>query len=182
VVGQVVGLHFSHSCCLFFCICIYRYSKPIIFDVLVHTILTYIYIYMLLNCTYRNNNTNTPFFFVDGHRMWTKAYMNDDNIQMLIFLIIFFFSINITNGINQNTINLPLDNQSLPIENLLNEQYDNRQMTSNRTPSIRPWKKSNSIEMLKKMIGNRQRSATTSRTLPSTTITSTLHVSRISLP
>ena len=45
VVGQVVGLHFLAQ--LLF-ILFYRSSKPIIFDVLVHTILTYIYIFFLI--------------------------------------------------------------------------------------------------------------------------------------
>ncbi|CAF1460746.1 unnamed protein product [Adineta steineri] len=97
--------------------------------------------------------------------------MNDDNIQMIIFLIVFFFSINITNGINDTRTNITLFNNSLPIENLLNQQYDNRHMLSNRTSSIRPWKKSNSIEILKKMIANRQRSLINNRTLTSTSIT-----------
>jgi len=116
--------------------------------------------------------------------MWTKDYMNDDNIQMLIFLIIFFFSINITNGFIDNTTNITLYNQSLPIEKLLNQQYDNRQMTLIRTSTIRPWKKSNSIEILKKMLANRQRSATNNRTLPSTNVTSMSHFfsSHISFP
>jgi len=112
--------------------------------------------------------------------MWTKEYMNVDNIQMLIFLIIFFFSINITNGINDNTTNITLYNSSLPIEKLLNQQYDHRQMTLNRTPIIRPTKKSNSIAILKKMIANRQRSTINNRTLSSTTVTSMLHFSHIS--
>ncbi|CAF3582983.1 unnamed protein product [Adineta steineri] len=103
--------------------------------------------------------------------MWTKEHMNDDNIQMIIFLIVFFFSINITNGINDTRTNITLFNNSLPIENLLNQQYDNRHMLSNRTSSIRPWKKSNSIEILKKMIANRQRSLINNRTLTSTSIT-----------
>jgi hypothetical protein len=112
--------------------------------------------------------------------MWTKEYMNDDNIQMLIFLIIFFFSINITNGINDNTTNITLDNKLFPIEKLLNQQYDNRQVILNRTPTIRPWKKSNSIEIIKKMIANRSRSTTHNRTLTSTNVTSMLHFSYIS--
>jgi len=107
--------------------------------------------------------------------MWTKDYMNDDNIQMLIFLIIFFFSINITNGSIDNTTNIILYNQSLPIEKLLNQQYDNRQMTLIRTSTIRPWKKSNSIEILKKMLANRQRAAINNRTLSYTNVSSMSH-------
>ncbi len=185
MVGQVVGLHFLHSCCLFYYIHIYRSSKPIIFDVLVHTILTSTYIYMLLNCTYKKNNNNNNatihllsfLLFLDGHKMWTKEFLNDDNIQMIIFLLIFFcFTIDLTNGIIDNTTTNPTsDKNSLPIEKLLNQQYDNRQMTLNRTTSsssMRPWKKSNSIEILKKMIANRQRTAINNRTSMSTSLTS----------
>jgi len=121
-------------------------------------------------------------FFVDGHRMWTKGYMNDDNIQMLIFLIVSFHLINIINGIDENTTNSTLLNYSLPIDKLLNQQYDNRQMTLNRTNDFRPWKKkSNSIEILKKMIANRQRLAINNRTLPFTSITSMLDFPQISI-
>ena len=99
---------------------------------------------------------------------------------MLIFVIILFFSIDITNAINENTTNITsLNNYSLPIEKLLNQQYDNRQITSNRPSNIRPWKKSNSIEMLKKMIANRQRSAINIRTLTSTSVTSMFHILEI---
>jgi hypothetical protein len=107
--------------------------------------------------------------------MWTKEFLNDDNIQMIIFLLIFLFSIDITNGINDNTtINITSDKNFIPIEKLLHQQYDNRQMTLNRTTSssIRPWKKSNSIEILKKMIANRQRSAINNRTSITTSLTS----------
>jgi hypothetical protein len=113
--------------------------------------------------------------------MWTKGYMNDDNIQMLIFLIVSFLLINIINGIDENTINSTLLNYSLPIDKLLNQQYDNRQMTLNRTNDFRPWKKSNSIEILKKMIANRQRLAINNRTLPLTSITSMLDFPQISI-
>lgn len=114
--------------------------------------------------------------------MWTKkSSMNDDNISMLIFLfIIFFFSINLTNGIN-NTNNNITNNQSLPIEKLLNQQYDNRQIIFNRSSTFRPWKKSNSIELIKKLIANRPRSTSNNRTFASTTITSMSYFSHISI-
>jgi hypothetical protein len=108
------------------------------------------------------------FFFLDGYRMWMKESMNDENIPMIIFLLIFFFSINLTNGIVENSTN-----NSLSIEELLHQQYANRQITyTNRTSSIRPWKKSNSIESLKKMIASRQRLAINNRTSPLTSVTS----------
>jgi hypothetical protein len=95
--------------------------------------------------------------------------MNDDNIQMLISLIVLFVSINLTNGNTENTTNITSSNQSLPIEKLLHQQYDNRQLSlSGTTNHIRPWKTSNSIETLKKMIANRQRAAANSRALVST--------------
>jgi hypothetical protein len=55
-------------------------------------------------------------------------------------------------------------------------------MTLNRTNDFRPWKKkSNSIEILKKMIANRQRLAINNRTLPLTSITSMLDFPQISI-
>lgn len=112
--------------------------------------------------------------------MWTKIYMNDDNIQMFLFLFVFLFSINLTNGINDNTTNITLYNSSLPIEKLLNQQYDNRQITLNRSSTLRPWKKSNSIELIKKLIANRPRSTINNRTLASASITSMSDFSHIS--
>ncbi|CAF1064605.1 unnamed protein product [Rotaria sordida] len=105
--------------------------------------------------------------------MWTKGYMNDDNIQMLIFLLIFLFSINITNGFNENTTNIILYNHTLPIEKLLHQQYDNRQIKLNHTTNNnRPWKKSNSIETLKKIMATyRQRTSINNRALTITNIT-----------
>lgn len=104
--------------------------------------------------------------------MWTKGYVNDDNIQMLIFLILFLFSINQTNGISENTTT---NDNSLPIEKLLNQQYDNRQIKSYQTINDRPWRKSNSIESLKKLMAtHRQRLATVNRTTTPAVTTSML--------
>ncbi|CAF4309427.1 unnamed protein product, partial [Rotaria socialis] len=98
--------------------------------------------------------------------------MNDDSTQMLIFLITFLFFINITNGISENTTNITSYENSLSIEKLLNRQYDNRQIKLNQTTSDRPWKKSNSIETLKKIMASyRQRLPPNSRTLASANIT-----------
>ena len=109
------------------------------------------------------------FFSLDGHRMWTKVSLNDEHIQMIISLLIFIFSINFTNGINNNQTNITSKKDLFPVETLLNQQYDHRQMINNQTTNtIRPWKKSNSIEILKKMIANRQRSTTITTTRLST--------------
>lgn len=62
---------------------------------------------------------------------------------------------------------MTLEQNVMPIEKFLHQQLDNRQMSLNQTATtirIRPWKKSNSIEMLKKMIANRQRSTNNTRT------------------
>lgn len=73
---------------------------------------------------------------------------------------------------------MTLEQNVMPIEKFLHQQLDNRQMSLNQTATtirIRPWKKSNSIEMLKKMIANRQRSTNNTRT---TTTTSTISTSK----
>jgi hypothetical protein len=71
-------------------------------------------------------------------------YMNDNNIQMFIFLIVVFVSMNVTSGI-VNISTIKVHNRSLPIK-----QY------FIPTPNLHSWKKSNSIEILKKLIANRQ--------------------------
>lgn len=98
--------------------------------------------------------------------------MNDDSIQMLIFLIIFIFSMTLTNGFIENTTSSTTlyTDATLPIEKLLNQQYDNRQMKLNRSTTYRPSNKSNSIEMLKKIMSTyRQRSPVNYRAFISTT-------------
>ncbi|CAF1581861.1 unnamed protein product [Rotaria sp. Silwood1] len=92
---------------------------------------------------------------------------------MLIFLIIFLLLINITNGIIENSTNIILYNHSLSLEKFLYQQYDNRQIKLNHTINhYRPWKKSNSIEVLKKIMAtHRQRSLINNRTLITTNIT-----------
>ena len=109
--------------------------------------------------------------------MWTKASMNVVHRQMIIYLLLLllFVSINRTNEIS----NMTLEQNVMPIEKFLHQQLDNRQMSLNQTSTtirIRPWKKSNSIEILKKMIANRQRSTNNSRT--TTTTTSTISTSK----
>jgi hypothetical protein len=101
---------------------------------------------------------------------------------MLIVVLVFFIAICQPDGIRSNTtISTIVSNRSLPIEQLLHQQYDQRQLTFNRTNASRPWKKSNSIAILKKMIANRQRlvnnnnnnnNNTISRILTSTSLTS----------
>ncbi|CAF5029636.1 unnamed protein product [Rotaria sp. Silwood1] len=92
---------------------------------------------------------------------------------MLIFFIIFLLLINITNGIIENSTNIILYNHSLSLEKFLYQQYDNRQIKLNHTINhYRPWKKSNSIEVLKKIMAtHRQRSLINNRTLITTNIT-----------
>jgi hypothetical protein len=82
--------------------------------------------------------------------------MNEHNIQMFMFLIILFISINTTNGV----INIP------------SITFHNRSL-SNQMTTLYPWKKSNSIEMLKKLIANRHNLTKTNRTL---LLTSKVHL------
>ena len=151
---------------------------------------------ILLNYTERKNNNNSIttnqnntfsrlllrfillVFVLDGHRMWTNALMNVEHRQMITYLllVLLFVSLNQTNEITDNKSNMTLERNVMPIEKFLHQQLDNRQMSLNQTPTtirIRPWKKSNSIEILKKMIANRQRSTNTSRMTMMTTTTTT---------
>lgn len=117
--------------------------------------------------------------------MWTNALMNVEHRQMIIYLllVLLFVSINRANEISANTSNMTFEKNVMPIEKFLHQQLDNRQMSLNQTPTtirIRPWKKSNSIEVLKKMIANRQRSTNSTRT--TTTTTSTTSTSKQSFP
>ena len=129
----------------------------------------------------KNNNITALFLVLDGLNMWMNGCVNDDKLSMIVFFVIFFYSIQFTNGIDESvlsTTTIPptagtLFLDSLPIDKLLNQQYDSRQMTSTRTNPIRPWRKSNSIEILKKMIANRQRLANITRTSTTTTSSTT---------
>ena len=98
---------------------------------------------------------------------WSNLSMNDDRRAMLLRLLVFVISIDQTYvaAVVRNTTTIIPSNPSLPVEELLHQQFDNRQATLNRTTYSRPWKTSNSIETLKKMIANRQRLAANSRTL-----------------
>lgn len=101
---------------------------------------------------------------------WSNLSMNDDRRAMLLRLLVFVISIDQTYVaaaavVVRNTTTIIPSNPSLPVEELLHQQFDNRQATLNRTTYSRPWKTSNSIETLKKMIANRQRLAANSRTL-----------------
>ncbi|CAF3109795.1 unnamed protein product [Rotaria socialis] len=72
--------------------------------------------------------------------------MYDNNIQMFVGLIVLFISINTANGvINNSTIRL--HNHSISIKKL-----------SNQTINFYAGQKSNSIELLKKLLANRQSS------------------------
>jgi hypothetical protein len=74
--------------------------------------------------------------------------MNNSTIRIFMFIIVLFVIINQTNGI----INIPMitfHNHSL----------------FNRSTTVYSWKKSNSIEILKKLIANRQIITKTNRTL-----------------
>lgn len=131
---------------------------------------------------YSTSDFCSSFFVLDGHRMWTKVLMNVVHRQMISFLLLLllFVSINRTNEINTTISNMTLEKNVMPIEKFLHQQLDNRQMSLNQTATtlrIRPWKKSNSIEMLKKMIANRQRSTNNSRSTTTTT-TSTMSTSK----
>jgi hypothetical protein len=83
--------------------------------------------------------------------MWI---LNDhNNKQMFIFVISLFISIDTTNGA-VNLPNVAFHNRSVAVKQLLN-----------RTTTFHSWKTSNSIEMLKKLIGNRHSLTKTNRTL-----------------
>ena len=88
---------------------------------------------------------------------------------MIFSLFLLCFSLHSVQCLNSTS-----EQHLLPIDKLLNQQYDHRQLQNNRTISpIRSWKKSNSIEILKKLIGNRQRSIVPNRTSTTTTPTTT---------
>ena len=88
---------------------------------------------------------------------------------MIFSLFLLCFSLHSVQCLNSTS-----EQHLLPIDKLLNQQYDHRQLQNNRTISpIRSWKKSNSIEILKKLIGNRQRSIVPNRTSTTTTTTTT---------
>jgi hypothetical protein len=89
--------------------------------------------------------------FSSEYRMWI---LNDhNNKQMSIFVISLFISIDTTNGA-VNLPNVAFHNRSVAVKQLLN-----------RTTTFHSWKTSNSIEMLKKLIGNRHSLTKTNRTL-----------------
>lgn len=91
---------------------------------------------------------------------------------MIFSLFLLCFSLHSVQCLNSTS-----EQNRLPIDKLLNQQYDHRQLQNNRTISpIRSWKKSNSIEVLKKLIGNRQRSIVPNRTSTTTTTTTTTTV------
>ncbi len=94
-----------------------------------------------------------PISSLDEHRMCIKTEMNNNNIRIFICFIVLFISMNITNGII-NISTITFHNHSSLIKQLLN-----------RTTTIHPWKKSNSIEILKKLIANRQIITKYNRTL-----------------
>ncbi len=75
--------------------------------------------------------------------------MSNKNIRRFIWFVVLFISINTTNGIIINIPTLTSRNQSV----------------FNRTTTIYPWKRSNSIELLKKLIANRQIITKYNRTL-----------------
>jgi len=74
--------------------------------------------------------------------------MNKSNIRIFMFIIVLFVIINKTNGII-NISMITFHNHSL----------------FNRSTTVHSWKKSNSIEILKKLIANRQIITKTNRTL-----------------
>ncbi|CAF1309559.1 unnamed protein product, partial [Rotaria sordida] len=75
--------------------------------------------------------------------MWILHYTSDNNIQIFVYFIVLLILINTTNEV----INIPtitFHNHSLSSNEFLN------------TTTLYSWKKSNSIEILKKLIANRQ--------------------------